>query len=113
VDDASLDRRRRERGFDGLREASAAAGLVSAAAFFSKQTASIIGVGLGVGLLIANRRRGLVYGAAAAAALAAAVGLLVKSSDGWFWTYLNSCGLRVDTTGVDLIVADVPLRLSS
>ena len=69
-------------------KSAAAAGLVIAAAFFSKQTASIIGVGLGVGLLIVNWRRGLVYGAAAAAALAAAVGLLVKSSDGWFWTYI-------------------------
>ena len=69
-------------------KSAAAAGLVIAAAFFSKQTASIIGVGLGVGLLIVNWRRGLVYGAAAAAALAAAVGLLVKTSDGWFWTYI-------------------------
>jgi hypothetical protein len=34
-----------------------------APALFSKQTASIIGVGLGVGLLIVNWRRGLVYGA--------------------------------------------------
>jgi hypothetical protein len=69
-------------------KSAAVAGLVIATAFFTKQTASIMGVGLGVGLLIVNWRRGLVYGAAAAAALVAGVGLLVKTSDGWFWTYI-------------------------
>jgi Protein of unknown function (DUF2029). len=69
-------------------KSAAVAGLAIAAAFFSKQTASIIGVGLGVGLLAVNWRRGLVYGGAAAAALAAGIGLLVKTSDGWFWTYI-------------------------
>jgi hypothetical protein len=69
-------------------KSAAVAGLVITAAFFTKQTASIMGVGLGVGLLIVNWRRGLVYGAVAAAALAAGVGLLVKTSDGWFWTYI-------------------------
>ena len=69
-------------------KSAVAAGLVITAAFFTKQTASIMGVGLGVGLLIVNWRRGLVYGAAAAAALAAGVGFLVKTSDGWFWTYI-------------------------
>ena len=72
----------------GTWKSAAAAGLVIAAAFFSKQTASIIGVGLGVGLLIVNWRRGLVYGVTATAALAAGIGLLVKTSDGWFWTYI-------------------------
>ena len=69
-------------------KSAALAGLVIAAAFFTKQTASVMGVGLGIGLLIVNWRRGLVYGATAAAALAAGVGLLVKTSDGWFWTYI-------------------------
>ena len=69
-------------------KSAATAGLVIAAAFFSKQTASIIGVGLGVGLLIVNWRRGLVYGGVAAAALAAGIGILVRTSDGWFWTYI-------------------------
>jgi hypothetical protein len=69
-------------------KSAAVAGLVIAAAFFSKQTASIVGVGLGVGLLIVNWRRGLVYGGAAAVALAAGIGLLVKTSGGWFWTYI-------------------------
>ena len=72
----------------GTWKSAAAAGLVIAAAFFSKQTASIIGVGLGVGLLIVNWRRGLVYGGVAAVVLAAGIGLLVKTSDGWFWTYI-------------------------
>jgi hypothetical protein len=72
----------------GTWKSAAAAGLVIAAAFFSKQTASIMGVGLGVGLLMVNWRRGLVYGGATAAALAAGVGLLVKTSGGWFWTYI-------------------------
>ena len=49
----------------GIRALSVA-GLAIAAAFFSKQTASIIGVGLGVGLLAVNWRRALVCGGAAA-----------------------------------------------
>jgi hypothetical protein len=69
-------------------KSAAAAGLVIAAAFFTKQTASIIGVGLGMGLLIVNWRRALVYGGAAAVTLAAGIGLLIKTSDGWFWTYI-------------------------
>ena len=69
-------------------KSAAVAGLVMAAAFFTKQTASIMGVGLGVGLLVVNWRRGLIYGVVAAAALAAGVGFLVKTSDGWFWTYI-------------------------
>ena len=69
-------------------KSAAAAGMVMAAAFFSKQTAGVVGVGLGVGLLIVDWRRALVYGGAAAAALAAGIGLLVKTSDGWFWTYI-------------------------
>jgi hypothetical protein len=69
-------------------KSAAAAGLVIAAAFFTKQTASIMGVGLGVGLLMVNWRRALVYGGVAALALAAGTGLLVKTSGGWFWTYI-------------------------
>ena len=41
--------------------------LLIALGFFAKQTATIVGIGIGVGLLVANWRRGLVYGAAAAA----------------------------------------------
>ena len=73
---------------EGTWRSAAAAGLVMAAAFFTKQTASIMGVGLGVGLLVVNWRRGLVYGGVAAAVLAAGIGFLVKTSDGWFWTYI-------------------------
>jgi hypothetical protein len=64
------------------------AGVTIALGFFAKQTASIIGVGLGLGLLITNWRRGLVYGASAAVTLAAGLAFLVKTSDGWFWTYI-------------------------
>jgi hypothetical protein len=73
---------------EGTWRSAAVAGLVMAAAFFSKQTASIMGVGLGVGLLMVNWRRALVYGGVAAAVLAAGIGFLVKTSDGWFWTYI-------------------------
>jgi len=65
-----------------------AAGIVIALAFFAKQTATIVGIGLGVGLLVASWRRGLVYGAAAAATLGAGTGLLLATSRGWFWTYV-------------------------
>jgi hypothetical protein len=67
---------------------AAGAGVLIALGFFAKQTATIVGIGIGVGLLVANWRRGLVYGAAAAVALAAGIGLLVKTSGGWFWTYI-------------------------
>jgi hypothetical protein len=69
-------------------KSAALAGLVIALAFFSKQTASIIGVGLGLGLLVVNWRRGLIFGGVAAAVLAGGIGLLVRSSGGWFWTYI-------------------------
>ena len=65
---------------------AAAAGLLIALAFFSKQTASILGVSLGLGLLLASWRRGLVYGAVAAVTLGLGLLLLNVISDGWFWT---------------------------
>jgi hypothetical protein len=64
------------------------AGVLIALGFFTKQTATIIGIGIGVGLLVANVRRGLVYGASAALVLAGGLLLLVKTSQGWFWTYI-------------------------
>ena len=69
-------------------KSAALAGLLIALGFFAKQTATVVGTGLGLGLLVANFRRGLVYGLAAAATLAAGIGLLVKTSGGWFWTYI-------------------------
>jgi hypothetical protein len=69
-------------------KSAALAGAVIALAFFTKQTATIVGVGIGVGLLASSFRRGLVYGGAAALVLAGGVGLLVKTSHGWFWTYI-------------------------
>jgi hypothetical protein len=69
-------------------KSAAVAGALIALGFFTKQTATILGIGIGVGLLIANVRRGLVYGGVAAVVLAAGIGLLVKTSHGWFWTYI-------------------------
>jgi hypothetical protein len=69
-------------------QSAALAGLLIALGFFAKQTAAILGIGLGVGLLVTNFRRGLVYGLTAAAALALGIGFLVKISGGWFWTYI-------------------------
>ena len=67
---------------------AAAAGLLIALAFFTKQTASILGISLGLGLLLASWRRGLVYGAVAAVTLGLGLLLLNLTSDGWFWTYV-------------------------
>jgi len=69
-------------------KSAAIAGGLIALGFFTKQTATIVGVGVGVGLLVANFKRGLVYGGVAAGVLAGGVGLLVKTSHGWFWTYI-------------------------
>ncbi len=69
-------------------KSAALAGLLIALGFFAKQTATVVGIGLGVGLLVASWRRGLAYGLAAAAVLAAGIGLLVTTSRGWFWTYI-------------------------
>jgi hypothetical protein len=84
-------------------KSAAVAGALIALGFFTKQTATVVGVGIGVGLLIANVKRGLVYGGVAALVLAAGVGLLVKTSHGWFWTYIfklhQSHAFRWDAVG--------------
>jgi hypothetical protein len=69
-------------------KSAAASGVAIALAFFTKQTAAIVGVGIGIGLLIANWRRGLSYGVAAAGSVLAGVLLLLATSHGWFWTYV-------------------------
>ncbi len=69
-------------------KSAAWAGVVIALAFFSKQTASVVGVGLGLGLLAVNWRRALVYGTFAAGVLAAGLTFLNLTSRGWFWTYI-------------------------
>ena len=74
-------------GGQGYRSA-VAAGVLIALAFFTKQTASLVGVSLGVGLLVAHWRRGLVYGLAAALVLGVGLLALHLTSDGWFWTYV-------------------------
>lgn len=69
-------------------KSAALAGALIALGFFAKQTATVVGIAIGVGLLLASPKRGLVYGGVAAAILAAGIGLLVKTSHGWFWTYI-------------------------
>jgi hypothetical protein len=74
-------------GGQGYRSA-VAAGVLIALAFFTKQTASLVGVSLGVGLLVAHWRRGVVYGMAAALVVGSGLLALHLTSDGWFWTYV-------------------------
>ncbi len=71
-------------------EVSSAAlgGALIALAFFTKQTASIPGIAIGLGLLIANWRRGVIYGLVAAGCLAIGGFALEKASGGWFRTYV-------------------------
>ncbi|MDX2022945.1 MAG: hypothetical protein SF187_22110 [Deltaproteobacteria bacterium] len=67
---------------------AAAAGALVALAFLTKQTASLMGIALGVALLAVAWRRALVYGGVAAFVLAAGLGYLQWQSGGWFWTYV-------------------------
>jgi hypothetical protein len=67
---------------------AALCGVLIALGFLTKQTATIVGIGIGVGLLASRLKRGVVYGAVAATVLAGGVGLLTKISHGWFWTYI-------------------------
>jgi hypothetical protein len=67
---------------------AAVAGAAIALAFFTKQTASVVGVAIGLGLLATNLRRGLVYGLVAAPLLGLGLWFLNATSDGWFWTYI-------------------------
>jgi hypothetical protein len=69
-------------------KSAALAGLLIALGFFTKQTASILGIGLGLGLLAAAWRRGIVYGLCAAVTLGAGLLLLNNGSQGWFWKYI-------------------------
>jgi hypothetical protein len=73
----------------GRSKASAVvAGVSIAFAFFTKQTASLIGISIGLGLLVADWRRALTYGGVAAGALLVGVLGLTLGSGSWFWTYV-------------------------
>jgi hypothetical protein len=80
---------------------AAAAGVAMALAFLTKQTGPVVGVGIGLGLLVADWRRALVYGAVSGLLMGLGLLYLVKASDGWFWTYIfklhQSHPFRFDT----------------
>jgi hypothetical protein len=80
---------------------AAAAGVAMGLAFLTKQTGPVVGVGIGLGMLVANWRRGLIYGAVSAVIMGLGLLYLVKASDGWFWTYIfklhQSHPFRFDT----------------
>jgi hypothetical protein len=80
---------------------AAGAGVAMALAFLTKQTGPVVGVGIGLGLLVANWRRGLIYGAVAGVLMGVFLLYLVKSSGGMFWTYIfklhQSHPFRFDT----------------
>jgi hypothetical protein len=59
-----------------------------ALAFLTKQTGPVVGVGIGLGLLVASWRRAVVYGAVSAVLMGVGLVYLVRSSQGWFWTYI-------------------------
>jgi hypothetical protein len=94
----------------GGRRRAALAGLCIALAFFTKQTASVMGIAIGLGLLLADWRRAVSYGLAAAGALGAGLLLLQATSDGWFWRYVfelhQSHGFNAR-----LAYVETPLRL--
>jgi hypothetical protein len=48
----------------------------------------VVGVGIGLGLFVVSWRRALVYGAVSGLLMGAGLLFLVRSSDGWFWTYV-------------------------
>lgn len=89
---------------------AAVAGLAIALAFFTKQTAVLLGVGVGVGLLLTNWRRGLIYGVVAALTLALGLSYLQWRSGGWFWTYVFELHQSHRFNAV-LAYKETPLRL--
>jgi hypothetical protein len=90
---------------------AALAGLAIALAFFTKQTASVVGVGIGVGLLVAGWRRALVYGGVAAVTLALGLALLDFTSHGWFWTYVFKLH-QSHGFGAHLAFVETPARIA-
>jgi hypothetical protein len=70
------------------RASAAAAGVAMTAAFLTKQTGPIVGVGIGLGLLVTSWRRALIYGVVSAVLMGLGLLYLVQSSHGWFWTYI-------------------------
>ena len=65
-----------------------AAGVVLVAAFFAKQTAAPLCVGIALPLLLLDRRRAVVLGLVGLVGFALCSYLLNSTSDGWYWTYI-------------------------
>ncbi len=86
------------------------AGVVMAMAFFTKQTAALLGVALGLGLMLTHWRRGLIYGAGAAITLGFGLWHQQWQSQGWFWTYVFKLH---QSHGFNKVLAyqETPLRL--
>jgi hypothetical protein len=72
----------------GRTPVTVAAGVVLTAAFFAKQTAAPLAVGIALPLLLFDRKQAVVLGAVGVLGFACGSLLLNRWSDGWFWTYI-------------------------
>ncbi len=68
--------------------ATVAAAALFALAFLTKQSGPAVFVPVALHLLLADRRRGLVFTAAGVALMVGSVLLYNRASDGWFWHYV-------------------------
>lgn len=73
---------------EGRTRVTVAAGLALVAGFFAKQTAAPLGVGIGLALLLWDRRQAVVLGLVGVLGFVIVSGLVNRASDGWFWTYI-------------------------
>jgi hypothetical protein len=69
--------------------AGAAAALLMVAAFFTKQTAAVFLVGLGVALVVARRRAAWSYAATLVLVGLPALFAADRATSGWFWFYVS------------------------
>lgn len=72
----------------GRTHVTVAAGLLLTAAFFAKQTAAPLAVGIALPLLLFDRKQAVVLGAVGVLGFACGSLLLNRWSEGWFWTYV-------------------------
>ncbi len=98
-----------------------AAALLLIAAFFTKQTAAPFMIAVGLGLLVAERRAALVYGATLALVGLPALWIAARVTDGWFWFYVyrvhhshafvTPLAVRVPGRIATLLLPGVPLLM--